>query len=359
MMTQTQAIEMIAQLSDAYGAPGFEDDVLTVARSWAGGFGEISEDSIRNLYIRRRENTGRRPMVLLDAHSDEVAFMVHSVRDNGTIKFIPLGGWVDYTLPAHTVRVHNAAGKWIPGVIASKPIHYMTEEEEKQPVRQPDMSIDVGARTRQEAIEVFGIAPGQPIVPDTVFTYDAENDLMWGKAFDCRLGCAALLGTLDALQGETLSVDVTAGMATQEELDMRGAVITARVVKPDVAIVFEGCPADDTCVPEAEMQTRIKYGPMLRHIDGAMLTNPRFMRFALDTARQYGIPVQDGVREHSATNGASIHLSNEGVPTIVIGLPIRYIHTHIGIAAYQDYTHAVQLACAILRTLNADTILGF
>jgi len=140
---------------------------------------------------------------------------------------------------------------------------------------------------------------------------------------------------------------------------MRGAVITARVVKPDAAIVFEGCPADDTCVPEAEMQTRIKHGPMLRHIDGAMLTNPRFMRFALDTAALHGIPVQDGVREHSATNGASIHLSNEGVPTIVIGLPIRYIHTHIGIAAYQDYMHAVQLAVALLRALNADTIFGF
>lgn len=359
MMNQSHAIEMIAQLSNAYGAPGFEDDVLSVARKWASGFGDISSDSMRNLYIRRSGNTGRRPMVLLDAHSDEVAFMVHSVRDNGTLKFIPLGGWVDYTLPAHTVRIRNKEGKWIPGVIASKPIHYMTAGEEKQPVLQPNMSIDVGARTREEAIAVFGIQPGQPVVPDTVFSYDAENDLMWGKAFDCRLGCAALLGTLDALQGEPLSVDITAGMATQEELDMRGAVITARVVKPDAAIVFEGCPADDTCVPEAEMQTRIKHGPMLRHIDGAMLTNPRFMRFALDTAALHGIPVQDGVREHSATNGASIHLSNRGVPTIVIGLPIRYIHTHIGIAAYQDYMHAVQLAVALLRALNADTIFGF
>lgn len=358
-MDQSKAIEMIAQLSNAYGAPGFEDDVLTVAQRWACDFGEITSDAMRNLYIRRNGNTGKRPMVLLDAHSDEVAFMVHSVRKNGTIKFIPLGGWVDYTLPAHTVRIRNNAGQWIPGMIASKPIHYMTDEEYLQPVRQANMSIDVGACSREEAISVFGIAPGQPIVPDTAFTYDAKNDLMWGKAFDCRLGCAALLGTLAALDGETLSVDITAGMATQEELDMRGAVITARVVKPDVAIVFEGCPADDTCVPEAEMQTRIKHGPMLRHIDGEMLTNPRFMRFALDTARREGIPAQDGVRERSATNGASIHLSNEGVPTIVIGLPIRYIHTHVGIAAYQDYKHAVQLAAAILRALDADTILSF
>ena len=103
MMNQSHAIEMIAQLSNAYGAPGFEDDVLSVARKWASGFGDISSDSMRNLYVRRSGNTGRRPMVLLDAHSDEVAFMVHSVRDNGTLKFIPLGGWVDYTLPAHTV----------------------------------------------------------------------------------------------------------------------------------------------------------------------------------------------------------------------------------------------------------------
>lgn len=359
MMNRDSAIEMIAQLSDAYGAPGFEDDVLSVARTWASGLGDLSWDSMRNFYIRRSENTGRRPMVLLDAHSDEVAFMVHSVRENGTLKFIPLGGWVDYTLPAHTVRVRNREGAWIAGVIASKPIHYMTAEEEKRPVRQPDMSIDVGARSREEAVRQFGLGPGQPVVPDTRFSYDRENDLMWGKAFDCRLGCAALLGTLDALKGEALSVDITAGISTQEELDMRGAIITARKVKPDAAIVFEGCPADDTCVPEAEMQTRIKHGPMLRHIDGAMLTNPRFMRYALDTAARAGIPAQDGVREYSATNGASIHLSNEGVPTIVIGLPIRYIHTHVGIAAYQDYQHAVQLAAAILRALDRDTILSF
>jgi Cellulase M and related proteins len=358
-LDKTRVLELIAQLSDARGAPGFEDEVLLVARRWAKGLGEISEDSLRNLYIGRAGNTGGRPTVLLDAHSDETAFMVHSIRENGTLKFVPLGDWVDYTLPAHKVLVRNARSEWVPGVIASKPIHYMTEEETKRPVRQPDMSIDVGACSYEEAAKIFALRPGEPVVPDTHFSYDEQHDLMWGKAFDCRLGCAALLGTLDVLKNDGLNVDIVAGISTQEELSMRGAVVTARSVAPDIAIVFEGCPADDTCVPKYEMQTRLKYGPMLRHMDGEMLTNPRFMRFALGLAEQCGIPVQDGVREHSATNGASIHLSNRGVPTIVIGLPVRYIHTHVGIAAFGDYENAVRLSCAVIRALNADTIGSF
>lgn len=358
-MNNAQVLEMIAQLSDAPGAPGFEDEVLTVARRWADGLGEICEDSLRNLYIRRAENRGGRPTVLLDAHSDEVAFMVHSLRENGTLKFTPLGDWVDHTLPAHRVLVHNARGAWVPGVIASKPVHYMTSDEMKQPVRQPEMSIDVGACSYEEAKEDFALRPGEPVVPDTRFSYDEQHGLLWGKAFDCRLGCAALLGTLSALRGEALNVDVTAGLSSQEELSMRGAVVTAHTVAPDVAIVFEGCPADDTCVPKYEQQTCLKHGPMLRHMDGEMLTNPRFMRFALCLAAQCGIPVQDGVREHSATNGASIHLSHRGVPTIVIGLPVRYIHTHTGIAALSDYENAVKLACAVIRALNADVIGSF
>ena len=98
---------------------------------------------------------------------------------------------------------------------------------------------------------------------------------------------------------------------------------------------------------------------MLRHIDARMITNPRFQRYALETASELGIPVQTAVRSGGSTNGASIHLSNQGVPTIVIGIPVRYAHTHYGISSYADWEAGVSLAVALLKRLNACVIKGF
>ena len=114
-----------------------------------------------------------------------------------------------------------------------------------------------------------------------------------GKSFDCRLGCAAILKTMHNLAGQELDVDIVGACAAQEEVGVRGATVTAQVIKPDIAIVFEGCPADDTCVEPYMVQTAIKRGPMLRHIDARMITNPRYQRYALDLAEKLGIPVQD------------------------------------------------------------------
>ena len=222
-----------------------------------------------------------------------------------------------------------------------------------------DITVDVGAVSREDAIENYHIRIGEPVVPDVTFRYDEEHDLMVGKSFDCRLGCAQILASMKELAGEELDVDIVGACASQEEVGTRGSVITSRVIKPDLAIVFEGCPADDTCVDSYLVKTAIKKGPMLRHIDARMITNPRFQRYALNVAKENGIPVQDAVRSGGSTNGANIHLSNEGVPTIVIGIPVRYAHTHYGISAYADFENGVKLACRILRQMNADIIKSF
>ena len=107
------------------------------------------------------------------------------------------------------------------------------------------------------------------------------------------------------------------------------------------------------------VQTAIKRGPMLRHIDARMITNPRYQRYALDLAEKLGIPVQDAVRAAGSTNGAAIHLTGRGVPVIVIGVPVRYAHTHYGVSAYADFDNAVKLACEILKRADAELIESF
>jgi putative aminopeptidase FrvX len=351
---------MIAALSNANGAPGFEDEVIAVLREYTAGLGGVSEDAMRNLYIRRKENTGGKPVVQLDAHTDEVGLLVHAVKPNGTLAFIPLGAWVSYCLPAHKVRVRTRDGSYIPGVIVTKAVHFLKDSEKNASPQIENMVIDIGASSRKEAIEDFGINIGAPVVPDVTFNYDSARDLFHGKAFDCRLGCAALTETLHNLIGNgSLGVDVVAAYSSQEEVGCRGAQVTVATVKPDIAIVFEGCPADDTFSEDYMIQTGLKRGPMLRHIDAKMITNPRFQRFALEVAREYNIPVQEGVRTGGATNGSVIHLNSPAVPTIVIGMPVRYIHTHNCIAAYADYENGVKLATAVIKHLNSQIIESF
>lgn len=358
-MDKDITLKMIADISNAIGVSGFEDEAVNAIRSWSAGCGEQKEDSLRNFYIHRKENQGKKPVVMLDAHSDEVGFMAQFIQPNGTIRIIQIGGWVTSNIPAHLVKVRNTDGKYIRGLTASKPPHFMSEAERKSALDMNSITVDVGSVSYKETVEKYKIRQGAPIVPDVTFEYDDSNDLMIGKAFDCRLGCAAVVSTLKELSACSLDVDIVGAISTQEEVGIRGASVTARTVKPDLAIVFEGCPADDTCVEEYAVQTAIKKGPMLRHIDAKMITNPRFQKYALDMAEELQLPVQDAVRLAGATNGAAIHLSEQGIPTIVIGIPVRYAHTHYGISAYSDYAASVKLACGILKQINVDIIKGF
>lgn len=182
---------------------------------------------------------------------------------------------------------------------------------------------------------------------------------MLGKAFDNRLGCAAVLESMKELKDESLDVDVVGSLSCQEEIGERGALTTRDVIKPDIAICFEGCPADDTFAPDYMIQTALKKGPMLRHYDQSMITNPRFQRFSLELGRELGIPVQESVRTGGGTNGGVIHTSNGGVPVIVIGVPVRYIHSHHGFASMEDYKNSVKLAVEIVKRLDKETIRRF
>jgi putative aminopeptidase FrvX len=358
-MDKQRTLSMIKEISDAPGVSGFEDEAVAALRRHGEGLGDLSEDSMRNLYLRRSGQKEGLPVLQLDAHSDEVGFMIKAIRPNGTLDFVTLGGWVPSTVPAHRVLIRNGRGVWVPGIIASKPPHFLSEAEKKAAPEIADMVIDVGASSDREIREDYCISIAAPVVPDVQFEYHAGHDIMMGKAFDNRLGSAAIISTLRELAGAELGVKVTGAFAAQEEMGLRGATVTAQVVQPDIAIAFEGTPADDTVAEAYAIQTAIKKGPMLRHIDARMITNPRFQRFALDLAEKNSIPVQEAIRTGGATNAGVIHLSGKAVPVIVIGIPVRYIHTHYGIASYADFEHAVKLACTVIRALNAEVIATF
>lgn len=354
-----KTISRIQRICDANGISGFEDEVLVAIRDEASKLGTFTEDSMRNLYLAYAQNKGNRPVIQLDAHTDEVGFMVKCIREDGMLEFIPIGGWVTSNIPAHRVRVRNSDGEYIPGLVGSKPPHYMSEAERKAAPEVSSMIIDIGSFSYEETVNTYKIRIAAPVVPEATCSYNEKNGLLMGKAFDCRLGCTSIIDTLEALQDQELNVDLVAGFASQEEVGCRGAIITARTIDPDVAICFEGVPADDTFLPAYQRQTSVGKGPMLRHIDSKTIINPRFQRFALDIAHTCNIPVQEAVRSGGSTNASQIHLTHRGIPTIVIGVPVRYAHTHWGISSLEDVKNAVKLGVEIIKALDAKTIAGF
>ena len=352
--------KLIEALSNAKAPSGFEDETVAIAKEALGDRFLFEEDALRNLYIRRRADQGGRPVLMLDAHSDEVGLMVHSIRSNGTLRAVGLGGWNRATLPGTEVLVRSANGDWIRGCIAAKPPHFMSaaEKERGGTVEYRDLAIDIGAASDEEARTVFGVRIGEPVVPATRFCADEAHGLLFGKAFDCRIGVAALLEVMRTIADEKLNVDVVAVLSSQEEVGERGCRVAANRIRPDVAIVFEGCPADDTFTEPYAVQTRLNGGPMLRFMDVSVIINPRFQRFALDLAERSGIKAQASVREGGG-NDAAVIQAVCGAPAIVLGVPVRYIHTPACIASVSDYEETVRLALALIRALDAAVLSSF
>lgn len=355
-----ETIQMLCRLADAPGACAFEDEVLTVIRDCAEGLGTMEEDHLRNLYIHRNENKGGRPVIMLDAHTDEVGFMIHSIKPNGTLRFLPLGNWNKGSVAGTKVLVRTASGEYIPGIVASKPVHFQSAAEKAGAGQDlEDMVIDVGAVSAQDAVENFGIRIGEPVVPDVTTAYDEKRDVIFGKAFDDRIGCAALLEVLRRLKGEELPCDVVGVFSSQEELGPRSTKVTCNRVRPDAAIVLEGCPADDTFTEPYAIQTALKKGPMFRHMDKSLVCNPRFQRHVLELARQKGLPVQESVRKGGGNNAAVIQTEGLGAPAVVAGVPVRYIHSTNCIATGFDLEATVQMVIELLRSLTPECIAGF
>ncbi|MDO5302160.1 MAG: M42 family peptidase [Tissierellia bacterium] len=343
MNFKEEQLKKIEILSNAPGISGFEEEVVQELMDMAGDLPH-EKDLMQNLYLGRYEGEGLK--IMLDGHSDEVGFMVQSINDNGTLNFVDIGGWHLPNITAQRVQVRGEGGYHL-GIVGSIPPHYL--KDKSAGLTHDALTIDVGASSREEVL-AMGIALGAPIVPDSKFSYDEERDLLIGKAFDNRLGSLAALTVLQALEGGERD-HVMAAIATQEEVGLRGASVTARRLQPHVAISFEGCPADDTFTLKGLAQTVLGAGPMLRYFDSTMITHPGLQRFAMEVAKEEGIPVQGAVRTGGGTNAGAIYTAAGVTPTIVIGIPVRYAHTHTGLAKYSDYENAVKLGIAIVKKL--------
>ena len=348
-------MELLGRLSTAAGPPGAEDEVRRIVREALEGVGTIRHDRLGSV-VCEKPGSSPAPRVVLDSHMDEVAFMVQSVSSQGQLAFVPLGGWWGHVLLGQRVDVIAEGGK-VPGVIGSTPPHFLTEEQRKQVVALEKMYVDVGASERSE-VEALGIRPGDPIVPSAEFREMGPPEIFSGKALDNRLGVTVMCETMQALTGRDHPNTVIGVGAVQEEIGLRGAGTASEVARPDVGLVLECTPADD--LPgETERQARLGAGPQVRLFDPTALPNRRLVRFVESVAADQGIEIQLAVRRTGGTDAGAIHRSREGVPTVVVGVPARYIHSHVSLFNRKDFLAARKLVLEIVLGLDAARVETF
>jgi len=351
-----KALTLLQELTEAHAVPGHEDEVRAIFVDELGECGDLSTDRNGSVFC---EADGDGPRVLLAGHMDEVGFLVQNITHDGFIQFVAVGGWWEHSLLSQRVEILTRAGNKIPGVICARPPHFLASEQRRQVIAVDQMFIDVGAESRLQADSELGIALGDPITPCSSFTPMARADYYMAKAFDNRVGMAGVIQCGQILSQCALPNRLIACGTVQEEVGLRGAKTAAAAIQPDVAIILEGPPADDTPgFNRADSQGRLGGGVQIRLFDPSAIANPRLARLAIDTALAEGIPHQVTVRRSGGTDAGSIHLSNHGVPCVVLGVPARYIHSHNSIIDLNDHLAMIALVNALVRKLDRETVNG-
>lgn len=347
---EKSTLDLFKQLTELQGAPGDERLVREFMEQELKKYAdEIVFDNLGGIFGIKN---GNGPTVMVAGHMDEVGFMVTNITENGMIRFQPLGGWWNQVLLAQRVQIMTHDGPVI-GVIGSIPPHNLTPEQRKKPMEIKNMLIDIGADNKQDA-ERVGIKPGQSIVPICPFTQMANKKKILAKAWDNRYGCGLSIELLKELKEETLPNKLYSGATVQEEVGLRGAQVAANMIKPDIFYALDASPANDMSGSQKEFG-HLGKGALLRIFDRTMITHRGMREFVLDTAESNNIPYQYFISQ-GGTDAGRVHLSNHGVPSAVIGICSRYIHTSASIIHVDDYEAAKQLLIELVRNTDQNTL---
>lgn len=292
---------------------------------------------------------------MIAGHLDEIGFMVTSIDEKGFLRFQTVGGWWEQVMLAQRVTIMTKNGN-IPGVIGSKPPHILPAEVRKKPVDKKDMFIDIGATSKEEAME-FGVRPGDSVVPVCEFTVMKNEKFLMAKAWDNRIGCAIAIDVLRGLKGVS-HPNVVYGVGTvQEEVGLRGARTSAHLIEPDIAFgVDVGIAGDTPGVTEKEALAKMGEGPQIVLYDASMVSHKGLRDFVTDVADELSIPYQFDSMAGGGTDSGAIHLTAHGVPALSITVATRYIHTHAAILHRDDYENAVKLITEVIKKLDLETV---
>lgn len=350
-----ETLTMLKDLTDAKGIPGNEKQPREVMKKYIEPFAdEIETDNLGSL-IAVKKGKADGPKIMVAGHLDEIGFMVTQITDKGFLKFQTVGGWWEQVMLAQRVTILTKDGE-VPGVIGSKPPHILPAEERKKTVDKKDMFIDIGASSKEEAME-FGVKPGDSVVPVCDFTVMKNEKYLMNKAWDNRIGCAIAIDVLRRLKGSD-HPNVVYGVGTvQEEVGLRGATTSAHQIQPDIGFAVDtGIPGDTPGVSDKDALAKIGDGPQIIMYDASMVSHKGLRDFVTGIADDKEIPYQFDAVPGGGTDSGKIHLTANGVPSLSITIATRYIHTSASIIHRDDYENAVKLMVEIIKQLDADKV---
>ncbi len=348
-----ETMQLFKFLTELQGAPGFEHDVRRFMKKEMEPYAdEIIQDGLGSIFAVKKgaEND---PRVMVAGHMDEVGFMVTGISEAGLIRFQTLGGWWSQVLLAQRIQIMTDNGPVV-GVISSIPPHLLDESQRNKPMDIKNMLIDIGADDAEDAKKI-GIKPGQQIVPLMPFTPLANEKKILAKAWDNRYGCGLAIELLKELKDEKLPNTLFSGATVQEEVGLRGAKTAANMIQPDIFFGLDASPANDMSGAK-DVFGYLGKGALLRIYDRTMITHRGIREYILDTAETNKIPYQYFVAPNGGTDAGSVHLSNRGVPSSIIGICSRYVHTSASIIHVDDYLAAKELLVTLVRNLDRTTL---
>ena len=350
---------LLKTLAEARGAPGFEDEVRKEIIRLAAdivGRENVKVDRMGNVIAKLE---GRPDLkVMLAAHMDEIGLLVTYIEKSGFLRVTNLGGVDPAILLGQRVVVLGRHGP-IPGVVGCRPPHLMKPEEREKRPKLEELFIDIGAPSR-EAAERMGVSVGTPVVLERDVIRLGDGKIVTGKAFDDRVGCAVMLYALRLLKEQRPEATVYAVATVQEEVGCRGARVAAFALEPDMAIAIDVTTANDVPgVEEREYVVRIGKGPAIKIMDrGAtlpilgLIAHPKVRELLIKAAEEEGIPWQPEILVGGTTDAATIHLVREGIPSGVVSIPTRYIHSPVELLSLEDAVNAAKLLAAAIRRVK-------
>lgn len=335
---------LLERLCNACGISGFEDEVRDLLKQELAPYvDEMWTDAIGNLMVRK----GNGPIkVMLDAHMDEVGFLVGSIDDHGYVKLKKVGGLDDRVLPGRQVWLTQQR---IPGVLGAKAWHLCSPEERTKAIPFSEMYVDLGCHNRTE-VEALGVEPGSPVYFAAEFEHFSDK-VVKGKAFDDRAGCAMIAEVIK--QANYPGITLYGAFTVQEEVGLRGAKVAAYNLDPDVALAIDVTPsAGGPGVSHDDAVTTMGEGPAIYMIDGASVPNLRVLKLLGQVAEEHGIPHQYRKTIGGGTDAGGIALQRTGIPACSVSLPGRYVHGAAALINLDDYHAMISLLHHFIQSVE-------
>lgn len=320
-------LEHLEKLCTLNGISGDETAVRDYICSQIYGKCEYSIDALGNIIAFKKGRKTADKKLLLDAHMDEVGFIVTYIKSDGTLSFAPVGGIDASVVTGRHVKVGK---NQLNGVIGSKAVHNLSADEKDTPPSFKGLYIDIGAKDREDAEKYVQL--GDSICFDSEYISFGDDKIKC-KAIDDRAGCAILL---DLINSE-LEYDTYFSFSVQEEVGLRGAKTAAFAVNPDFAIVVETTTAADICgVSNEKRVCELGKGAVVSFMDRSTVYDRELYQLAFTVASEKNIPCQTKTMIAGGNNSGAVHVSGNGVRTLAVSAPCRYLHSPSCVVKYSD-----------------------